>query len=136
MRKNRFRINCTIEGYTKSSPAYSIKAPSPILFLYIEKISEKLMTVHMDVANLPGNSNPLSRVSFDFRPCYLVLRKYEQHDAVARALILLVIFKCRLTRGRYTPRPSHPSLPQIPSHPRQPRMLLGVRLFSPQEGLR
>jgi len=69
-------------------------------FTYWEN-PRKLMTMHMDIANLPGNSNPLSRVSFDFRPCYPVLRKYDHRD-VARALILLVIFKCRLTRGRYT----------------------------------
>jgi len=82
--------------------AYPTKVSSSILFLHIEKIPGKLMTMHMDIANLPSNSNPLSRVSFDFRPCYPVLRKYDHRDAVARALILLVIFKCRLTRGRYT----------------------------------
>lgn len=103
-------------------------------FLHTEKILGKLMIVRMDIANLPDNSNPLSRVSFDFRPYYPVLRKYEHCDAAARALVLLIIFKCRLTRGRCTP-PFSPSLPQIPSHPRRPRMLLGVGLFSLQ-GLR
>lgn len=120
-RKNRFRINysITIKGCVKSSLTYPIKAPLLIRFLHTEKIPGKLMIVRMDIANLLGNSNPLSRVSFDFRPCYPVLRKYEHHDAAAHALVLLIIFKCRLTRGSIL-RPSHPSLPQILLHPRQP----------------